>query len=189
MSGQSSIEGYLVDWVSVQAEPDPRLRASWLTDERVAARLQRIERNRARETAEEAELILRMAELRPDDEDPPPGTPRPPRARRQTDPEVPGVSEFFTREVGHALNLGRGTAAFRARRAYTWQDNLPATFRALHLGEIDERRAGLLADALQYAKAEVARMVEALVLPEACELSLARLRARALEVLAELDAT
>ena len=101
-SGQSSVEGVLVDWVDVQPEHAPRLPAFWLTDKEIAARLAQIERNRAKETAEEAELILRMADLRPDGEDPAPGTPGARRAWRQTDPEFPGVSEFFTREVGHA---------------------------------------------------------------------------------------
>jgi Domain of unknown function (DUF222)/HNH endonuclease len=188
LSGQSSIEGYLVDWVSVQSEPDPRLPASWATDEQVAARLQQIERNRAKDTAEEAELILRMADLRPDDEDPAPGSPGGRRAWRTTDPEFPGVSEFFTREVGHALNLGRGTAAFRARRAFTWRDKLPSTFALLKRGEIDERRASRLAEVLQHTARELTHAVEARLLPQARDLAPAKLAARALELLAELDA-
>ena len=99
------------------------------------------------------------------------------------------MSEFFPDELAHALNLGRGTAAFRARRAHTWRDNLPATYTALRRGELDDRRAGVLADALQHTTPELARAVEAVLLPEARDLSLARLRARALELLAELDAT
>src|SRR3954470_15556506 len=102
LAGQSSIEGWLLDWGSGQSEPDPRLPAPWASDEQVVAQLQQIERNRARDAAEEAELILRLAELRPDDEDPPPGTPGGRAAWRRTDPEFAGVSEFFTREVGHA---------------------------------------------------------------------------------------
>jgi hypothetical protein len=188
LSGRSSIEGHLVDWVSVQSEPDLRLPASWASDEQVAARLQQIERNRARETAEEAELILRMAELRPDDEDPAPGAPGARTAWRRTDPEFPGVSEFFTREVGHVLNLGRGTAAFRARRAFTWRDKLPATFALLRRGEIDERRASKLAEVLQHTVPELTRAVEERLLPQAGDLAPAKLAARALELLAELDA-
>ena len=188
LSGRSSIEGYLVDWVSVQSEPDPRLPAAWASDGQVAARLQEIERNRARDTAEEAELILRLAELRPDDADPQPGTPGGRTAWRRTDPEFPGVSEFFTREVGHVLNLGRGTAAFRARRAFTWRDKLPATFALLRRGEIDERRASRLAEVLQHTAPELTRQVEARLLPQAGDLAPAKLAARALELLAELDA-
>ncbi|WP_040338663.1 HNH endonuclease signature motif containing protein [Candidatus Blastococcus massiliensis] len=190
MAGTSMVEGFLFDWVRTQPEPDPRLPVSWLDDEEVAAELGRIQRHRARETAREAELILRLAELRPDVDDPQPGTPGTrSRTWRKTDPEFAGVSEFFPDELAHAINLGRGTAAFRARRAYTWRDNLPATFAALRRGEIDDRRAGVLADALQYVSSDLARGVESVVLPEAVDLSPSALRRRALEVLAELDAT
>ena len=178
-----------IDWVGAHPEAHLDVPAGWLDDAQVAAELGRIQRDRARQTAREAQLILRLAELRPDTDDPAPGTPGARRRSwRKTDPEFAGVSEFFPDEVAHAINLGRGTAAFRARRALVWRDNLPATFAALRRGEVDERRAGVLADALQGAAPELARAVEAVLLPEAGELSLARLRARALELLAELDA-
>lgn len=190
IAGTSRAEGLLIDWVATQPEPRWRTPAAWLDDEQVCAELGQIERNRARDTAREADLILRLAELRPDTDDPPPGSPGArSRTWRKTDPEFAGVSEFFCDEVAHALNLGRGTAAFRARRAFIWRDGLPATFAALRAGEIDERRAGVLADALQHADPALAHTVEAVLLPEARDLSLARLRARALELLAELDAT
>jgi hypothetical protein len=190
MSGTSTFEDLVLDWVVVQPEPDPRPPVWSLDGEGVAAELERLQRNRARDTAREADLILRLAELRPDTDDPEPGSPGARRRTwRKTDPEFPGVSEFFPDELAHALNLGRGTAAFRARRAYTWRENLPATYIALHRGELDDRRAGVLADALQHTTPELARAVEAVLLPEARDLSLARLRARALELLAELDAT
>ena len=190
IAGTSTVEGLVLDWVRIQPEPDPRLPVSWLSDEDVAAELALIQRNRARDVAREADLILRLAELRPDVDDPPPGTPGArSRAWRTTDSEFAGVSEFFPDEVAHAINLGRGTAAFRARRAHTWRDGLPATFTALRRGEIDERRAGVLADVLQHTTDELARAVEARVLPGAGDLSLAALRAHALAVLAELDAT
>jgi hypothetical protein len=189
MAGTSPVEGFLLDWVVSRPEPAPRLPVSWLADREVAAELGQIQRNRARDAAREAELILRLAELRPDIDDPQPGSPGA-RSRTwgKTDPEFPGVSEFFADELAHVINLGRGTAAFRARRAYAWRENLPGTFRALSRGEIDERRAGVLADALQQTTPELARAVEAALLPGACELSPARLKARALELLAELDA-
>ena len=190
LAGTSVVEGVAIDWVSAQPEAHLDLPADWLDDEQVATELARIERDRARQTAREAELILRLAELRPDTDDPAPGSPGARRRSwRKTDPEFAGVSEFFPDEVAHAINLGRGTAAFRARRAFTWRDNLPATFAALGRGELDERRAGVLADALQGAAPELSKAVEAVLLPEAGELSLARLRDRALELLAELDAT
>ncbi|WP_040339310.1 HNH endonuclease signature motif containing protein [Candidatus Blastococcus massiliensis] len=190
LAGTSVVEGLLIDWVYAQPEPRALPPVEWLDDVQVAAELARIQRDRARETAREAELILRLAELRPDVDDPAPGAPGARRRSwRKTDPEFAGVSEFFPDEVAHAINLGRGTAAFRARRAFTWRDNLPATFAALRRGQIDERRAGVLADALQSTTPELAQAVEALLLPEAGESSPARLRDRALELLAELDAT
>src|SRR3712207_2830409 len=189
IAGSSVVEGMLLDWVLQQPEPDPR-RPVWALDgEGVAAELDRLQRHRAQDTAREAELIVRLAQLRPDRDDPPPGSPGArSRSWRRTAPEFAGVSEFFPDELAHAINLGRGTAAFRARRAFTWRENLPATFAALRRGELDERRAGVLAEALQHTVPEVARAVEARVLAEADELSPARLRDRALEVLAELDA-
>jgi len=81
MSGSSTFEDLVLDWVSFQPEPDPRPPVWSLDGEGVAAELERIQRNRARETAREAELILRLAELRPDTDDPEPGTPG---ARRRT---------------------------------------------------------------------------------------------------------
>ena len=190
LAGTSVVEGVAVDWVSAQPEAHLDLPVDWLDDGQVAAELARIERDRARQTAREAQLILRLAELRPDTDDPAPGTPGARRRSwRKTDPEFAGVSEFFPDEVAHAINLGRGTAAFRARRAFTWRNNLPATFAALRRGELDVRRADVLADALQSAAPGLAQTVEAALLPEAGEMSLARLRDRALELLAELDAT
>ena len=50
---------------------------AWLDDGEVAAELGRIQANRARETAREAELILRLAQLRPDAADPTPPPRRP----------------------------------------------------------------------------------------------------------------
>ena len=189
-AGTSRVEDFLRDWVVSLPERDPRLPVSSLADHEVAEELERIQRNRGRDAAREAELILRLADLRPDVHDPGPESPGArSRTWRKSDPELPGVSEFFPDELAHVINLGRGTAAFRARRARTWRDHLPATFTALRRGRIDERRAGVLADALQHTTPELARAVEAQLLREASELSPARLKARALELLAELDAT
>src|SRR4051794_41500901 len=90
--------------------------------------------------AEEAEFILRLAELSPDDDDPAADHPGAKRESWRTEPEFPGVSEFFVHELAMILNVGRGTAAFRARRAFCWRDKLPATFAALKRGDVDERR-------------------------------------------------
>lgn len=188
--GTSRVEGLLIDWALTRPEPERHLPVEWLDGDHVAAELEQIQRRRARDTAREAELILRLAELRPDVEDPAPGASGArSRTWSKTDPEFPGVSEFFPHEVAHAINLGRGTASFRARRAFTWRDKLPATFAALRAGQIDERRAGVLADVLQYAQAGLAGAVESALLPQARDLAVATLRKQALALLAELDAT
>ncbi len=75
LAGTSVVEGVLIDWVSAHPEAHLDLPADWLDDAQVAAELALIERDRARQAAREAELILRLAELRPDTDDPAPGTP------------------------------------------------------------------------------------------------------------------
>ena len=96
--GSSVVEGVVIDWVSAQPEAHLDLPADWLDDAQIAAELARIERDRARQTAREAQLILRLARLRPDTDDPAPGTPGARRRSwRKTDPEFPGVSEFLPR--------------------------------------------------------------------------------------------
>jgi hypothetical protein len=140
------------------------------------------------DAAYEAELILRLAEQSPDDDDPPAGTPgaRTPGWAAGEDPV--GVSEFFAGELALVLNRGRGTANHLHHRAQVWCEHLPATFRALAAGELDVARAAALADVLGAASPELARAIEVLLLPEAVDLSVARLKARALELLLEHDA-
>src|SRR3954454_24672807 len=183
MAGQTLLEGVLVDWVRTQSAAEPRLPVAWLSKQQKAAELER----RAMTTAREAELILGLATDCPDDMDLPPEAPGAGRSWHHTEPEFPGVSEFFPDEVAHAINLGRGTAAFRARRAYTWRDDLPQTFAALRRGELDEPRAAALADVLKHARPGLAAAVEARLLPRAVELSVSKLKRRALELLLELD--
>src|SRR3954468_6982392 len=156
--------------------------------EMVAARLQWGQRQRARDAAEEAEFILRLAELSPYDDDPAGDHPGARRESWRTGPEFPGVSEFFVHELAMILNVGRGTAAFRARRAFCGRDNLPATFAALKRGDVDERRAQELFIVLEDVPADLARRIDAELIGEANELSVAKLGARARELLAEYDA-
>jgi len=158
------------------------------SDEFVAAELQGVQRRRARDTAREAELILDLAAERPAGADPRPGTPGARRPGWAVDEVDGGISEFFLAELSAVLNLGRGTAAYRYRRAQTWATRLPATFAALKAGELDERRATQLAEVLQHTSPEVAGQVEAALLPEAQDLPVARLKARAAAEMLRLDA-
>src|SRR4051794_28606492 len=75
MTGSSIVEGMLLDWVRTRLTPEPRLPVSWLSAEEKAEELQRLQANRARDAAREAELILALAADRPEELDPPPGTP------------------------------------------------------------------------------------------------------------------
>ncbi|MFQ1002718.1 DUF222 domain-containing protein [Modestobacter sp. SSW1-42] len=151
----------------------------WLADE-----LQALQRRRAVDAAEEAELILGLAAQRPASADPDgPGARRP----GWTADGEPGVSEFFLAELSVILNLGRGTAAHRLKRALTWRHKLPRTLAALKAGLIDERRADALADVLAHTCADVAGQVEAALLSEARDLSVYRLRDRAGALMLQLD--
>jgi hypothetical protein len=136
----------------------------------------------------EAELILRLAEESPEDGDPAPGTPGARRPGWTAGRDVAGVSEFFASELGLVLNRGRGTANHLHHRAVVWRDNLPATFAALSGGGLDLARAAALADVLGATTPALAQQVEKRLLPEAVDLSVAKLKVRALELLAELDA-
>src|SRR3954469_3919145 len=188
MTGSSVVEGMLLDWVRTRPTPEPRLPVSWLSAEEKAAELQRIQANRARDPAREAECVLALAADRPDELDPPPGTPGARRGSWKPDGELPGVSDSFPAELSMVLNCGRGTAVWRARRAWVWSALLPQTFAALKRGEIDERRAQELFDALQSADPGLVPLVDAAITREVPGLlTVAALRRRALELLLELD--
>ncbi|MGY1844928.1 DUF222 domain-containing protein [Modestobacter sp. SYSU DS0875] len=187
-SGSSTIEGLVVDWVLDHRVEPTRLPVPWLSDEELAEELQRVQQRRARDAAYEAELILGLAGQRPASADPAPGAPGARRAGWTAQPAEGEVSEFFTAELATVLNVGRPTAATRLSRALTWARKLPATFAALRAGQLDERRAQQLADALQYTSAEVAGRVEDALLGEARDLSVAGLGKRATELMLRFDA-
>src|SRR4051794_31394829 len=182
-----SPRGFAFDVVYEPAVSHRQL-ASRPAKERAAAALQLIGRKRAQDAAAEAEFILRLAELCPDSDDPPADHPGAKKTYwRSARSEFPGVSEFFVDELGAVLGVGRGTAAHKAARAFTWRDRLPATFATLKRGEIDERRAQNLAHVPGHTQPVPARRVEDVVLPEACGLTFSALKARILAVLLELD--
>ncbi len=116
----SRFERALAGWLVEQPVRVSRLPVAVLSREQKAAELARVQARRAMEAGYEAELVLRLAELRPDCDDPPPGTPG---ARSwKPDPELPGVSEFFTAELAMVLNCGRVAAAKLAHRAWTLRE-------------------------------------------------------------------
>ncbi|MGY1737800.1 DUF222 domain-containing protein [Geodermatophilus sp. SYSU D00684] len=183
----SPIERALVGVLLDQPVTIGRLPVSLLSDEQAAAELQRVQARKAMEAAYEAELVLRLAEARPADTDPAPGTPGARGGSWAPDPELPGVSEFFTAELAVVLNVGRGTASHLAHRAWTYRSHLPATWGALAAGTLDEARAKALVDVLEHTGPVTARMIEARLLPEAPSLTVRKLRERALALLQAAD--
>ncbi|SFO12493.1 HNH endonuclease [Geodermatophilus obscurus] len=97
------------------------------------------------------------------------------------------MSEFSTAELALVLNCGRVAASKLAHRAWTLRESLPATWAALAAGVLDEYRARILVEVLEYTDPGLARRVEARLLPEAATLTAGKLKKRALELLLELD--
>ncbi len=181
----SPVERVLAGWLAEQPAPFRRLPVSLLSREQKAAELAGVQALKARTAAYEAELVLGLADDCPDADDPPPGSPG---ARSwKPDTELPGVSEFFTAELAVVLNCGPVAAAKLAHRAWTLRESLPGTWAALAAGELDDYRARILVEALEYAAPALARQVEARLLPGAAALTAGRLRKRALALLLELD--
>src|SRR5947209_9511967 len=187
-SFEDELATLLVDVEQARGPRPRRLVVDRLTRRQKAAELARVQQRRAMDAAYEAELVLGLADDTPDTLDPPAGSPGARSRGWAPDAELPGVSEFFVPELAVTLNCGRITATKRARRAWTWQHSLPATFAALAAGEIDEPRAAALAEAVAHVAPALAREVEARLLPTATQLSVGRLRARAVALLVELDA-
>ncbi|WP_245784504.1 DUF222 domain-containing protein [Geodermatophilus amargosae] len=184
----SLIERALAGWLVEQPAPLRRLPVALLSREQKAAELQRVQAIKARAAAYEAELVLGLADDSPDDDDPAPGTPGARARSWKPDPELPGVSEFFPAELAVVLNCGRLAASQLAHRAWTYRTHLPATWAAMAAGELDEYRARTLVEVLEHTDPAVARQVEARVLPEAAQLTVGKLKKRALALLLELDA-
>src|SRR4051794_29652200 len=166
-----------------------RQQASRALKERTAAALQLIQRKRAQDAAAEAEFILRLAALCPDSDDPPPDHPGAKKTYWRSAPSgFPGGVGVFVDELGAVLGVGRGTAAHKAARAFTWGDRLPATFAALKRGDLDERRAQILADTLEHTPRELASRGDQGGLPQGASLGFGALKRRIPAVLLRLDA-
>ncbi|WP_091150773.1 HNH endonuclease signature motif containing protein [Geodermatophilus africanus] len=184
---RTPIEAALVGRLLERPPTTARLPVGALTRAEKAAELQRLQARKTMDAAYEAELVLGLADDTPDTLDPPPDQPGAKTGSWAPEPELPGVSQFFTAELAVVLNCGRRTAAHLAQRAWTYRARLPATWAALAEGALDEPRARVLADVLGPTSPAVARQVEARLLPEATQLSTGRLRARSLALLLELD--
>ncbi|MGY1727718.1 hypothetical protein ACI79J_12180 [Geodermatophilus sp. SYSU D01062] len=146
----SPVERALAGWLVERPVSIPRLPVALLSDEQAAHELQRVQARKAMEAAYEAELVLRLAEARPANTDPVPGTLGARRGSWAPEPELPEVSEFFTAELAVVLTVGRGTASHLAHRAWVYRSHLPAPWAALAAGTLDEVRARALVDVLEH---------------------------------------
>jgi hypothetical protein len=183
----SPFERALAGWLVEQPVRLSRLPVAVLSREQKAAELVRVQALKARTAAYEAELVLGLAEDSPDDDDPPPGTPGARSGSWKPDPELPGVSEFFLPELAMVLTCGRLAAGRLAHRACIRRESLPGTWAALAAGELDEYRAGVLAEVLEHADPALARRVEARLLPDAAGLTAGKLKKKAIALLLQLD--
>ncbi|WP_091109199.1 HNH endonuclease signature motif containing protein [Geodermatophilus dictyosporus] len=165
-----------------------RLPVALLSREQKAAELERLQAVKAMTAAYEAELVLGLADDSPDDLDAAPGTPGAKRGSWAPDPELPGVSEFFTAELAVVLDCGHRSASLLAQRAWVYRESLPGTWGALAEGTLDEARAKVLVDVLQHTDPAVARQVESRLLPEAATWTTHTLRKRAVAALLAVDA-
>ena len=115
--------------------------------------------------ARQARLLAELARRRPAD--------RAPYSARWA-----GVgSEYAPDEVGVALHLARGTACGRIGLACRLLGTLPDTHALWESGQIDTAKARAIDDATVVLPDELARAVQARVLPRAPEQTLAQLKA------------
>jgi hypothetical protein len=127
------------------------------------------------------ELIVQLAYRRRDDRDRPPGTPgAASHSWAGTSPLPEGLSEFLADEVAMIGNCSRSEATTLIAVGWTLIHRLPDTWAALADGELNWSRARAFAQEIgRYGldlDQHVVRMIEAVVLPQAAELAVARLR-------------
>ncbi|MGI5128964.1 DUF222 domain-containing protein [Pseudonocardia sp. CA-107938] len=91
--------------------------------------------------------------------------------------EPGGVTDWAADEVGTALHLSSGTAAFRTRQAEALVSRLPDTLAAWEAGLLDQRRVTVITEGTANLSDEHAALVEARVLPRAPRQTAAQLRA------------
>ncbi len=152
-----------------------------MTPEQKATHLQRIEQAESALAAFKAELVVGLATDRPASGDRrcgQVGAASGEWAAQQLDEDV---SEFFADELALVLNCSRAAATQLWERSTTLLRRLPATWAALADGWLDWPRARAIAAELGWpareSPDEVLAAVEAVVLPQAVELSVTRLRA------------
>jgi hypothetical protein len=139
------------------------------------------------------EIVVQLAYRRRDDRDRPAGTPGAASpAWAGTSPLPESLSEFFPDEVAMVMNVSRGEATTLTAVAWTLTHLLPDTWGALADGELSWSRARAIAQEIGRYGPEldphVVRTVEAVVLPQAAELPVARLRSLVRTAVVRYDA-
>ncbi len=139
------------------------------------------------------EMIVELAYRRRDDRDRAAGTPGSASPSWTGPNPLPeGLSEFLADEVAMIMNCSRAEATTLATVAWTLIHRLPDTWAALADGELNWSRARAIAQEIERYGPEldphVARTVEAVVLPQAAELPVGRLRSLVRTEVARYDA-
>ncbi|MGY1815659.1 DUF222 domain-containing protein [Blastococcus sp. SYSU D00820] len=162
------------------------------TDAELAVELERVQQLRSRLAGYEVGLVAELAARRPITDDPAPNTPGAASPGWAADPLPSEVSEFFPDELALIVNVSRTEASKLLAVVLDLRHRLTATWAALADGELDWPRARAIAQELGVEKAgqtapDVVRAVEALVLPQAMELSVSGVRAAVQRELQRLD--
>ncbi|RBY90453.1 HNH endonuclease [Blastococcus sp. TBT05-19] len=173
---RSLVEGALLGWLLEQSPSVGRLPVDLLSASDIATELERVQARKAMEAAYEAELVMALAAMRPDTDDPPPGHPG--ARRRGGGSPVPGTSEFLPDELAAPLNCSRAFAAGVLADAYQVLGRMPAVWQACSDGVLDWYRARVFADVLGSASDDVVAAVVPALLPYAAGLSAGQLRRR-----------
>ena len=139
------------------------------------------------------ELVLELATRRRDDRDRPVGMPGAASLSWAGVSPLPrGLSEFLPDEVAMIMNCSRGEATTLIAVAWMLLHHLRDTWAALADGELSWSRARAIAQEIGRHGPEldphVVRTVEAVVLPQAAELSVSRLKSLIRTEIARYDA-
>ena len=152
------------------------------TDDELAVEMRRANIADSRLWAYRVEMIAALAARRSDDRDRAPGQPG--AAAPRWAPPVPaleGTSEFFPDELAMIFNCSRAEATRLAVVSLTLTRRLPVTWAALADGELSWSRARAIAHEVDRHGIDldphVIATVEAVVVPQAAELSVSRLQA------------
>jgi hypothetical protein len=151
-------------------------------DAALAEELRRANIADSRLWAYRVELLVELAYRRRDDRDRAAGAPGAASATWAGTTSLPlGLSEFLPDEAAMIMNCSRGEATALIAVAWTLIHRLRDTWAALADGELSWARARAIAQEIgrhgPELEAQVARTVEAIVLPQAAELPVSRLRA------------